>query len=40
MKAINDSIVIFPNYCQFGAMHKADTERIVCKIYIFINVNL
>ena len=31
-----DVIVIFPIYGQFIAMRKPDSERIVCKIYIFI----
>ena len=29
-------IVIFPIYGQFGAIRKPDSERKVCKIYIFI----
>ena len=33
-------IVIFPIYGQFGAIQKPDSERIVCKTYIFINSNL
>ena len=35
-----DVIVIFLVYSQFGAIRKLDTRRIVCKIYIFININL
>ena len=34
-----DAIVIFPIYGQFGAICKADSERIVCKTYIFISSN-
>ena len=33
-------IIIFPIYGQFGAIRKPDSERIVCKTYIFINSNL
>ena len=33
-------IVIFPIYDQFGTIQKPDSERIVCKTYIFINNNL
>ena len=35
-----DAIVFFPIYCQFGAIRKPDSERIVCKTYVFINSNL
>ena len=35
-----DVIDIFPIYNQFGAIWKPNSERIVCKIYIFINSNL
>ena len=35
-----DIIVIFPIYGRFGAIRKPDSERIVCKTYIFINSNL
>ena len=35
-----DVIDIFPIYGQFGAMRKPDSGRIVCKTYIFININL
>ena len=31
-----DVIVIFPTYCQFGAIWKPDSRWIVCKTYIFI----
>ena len=34
-----DSIVIFPNFCQFRAIRKPDSGRRVCKTYIFINSN-
>ena len=34
-----DVIVIFPIYGQFGAIRKVDSERMVCKTYIFINSN-
>ena len=34
-----DVIVIFSIYDQFGAIRKPDSERIVCKTYIFINSN-
>ena len=33
-------IVIFPIYGQFGAIQKPDSERKVCKIYIFIDILL
>ena len=32
-----DVIAIFPIFGQFGAIRKLDSERIVCKTYIFIN---
>ena len=35
-----DVIAILPIYGQFGAIRKPDSERMVCKIYIFINKNL
>ena len=35
-----DVIVFFPIYDQFGAIQKPNSERIVCKTYIFINTNL
>ena len=35
-----DIIAIFSIYGQFGAIGKPDSERIVCKTYIFINSNL
>ena len=35
-----DVIAIFPIYNQFWAIRKPDSQRIVCKIYIFINRNL
>ena len=35
-----DVIVIFPIFGQFGAIRKLDSERIVCKTYIFINGDL
>ena len=31
-----DVITVFPIYGQFGAIQKPDSERIVCKTYIFI----
>ena len=34
-----DVIVIFPIYGQFGGIRKPDSERIICKTYIFINSN-
>ena len=40
ISAICDVIVFFPIYGQFGAIHKPDSGRIVCKTYIFINSNL
>ena len=40
MSANCDVIVIFPIFGQFGAIRKPDSERIVCKTYIFINSNL
>ena len=33
-------IFIFPIYSQFGEIQKPDSERIVCKTYVFINSNL
>ena len=35
-----DVLVFFPIYGQFGAIRKPDSGSIVCKIYIFININL
>ena len=35
-----DVIVIFPIYDEFGAIRKPDSERIVCKAFIFVNNNL
>ena len=35
-----DFIVAFPIYDQFGAIHKPDSGRIVCKTYTFINSTL
>ena len=35
-----DVIAIFPIYNQFGAVRKPDSERIICKIYNFVNSNL
>ena len=35
-----DAIAIFPIYNQFWAIQKPDSQRIVCKIYNFINSNL
>ena len=32
-------IAIFTTYSQFGAIRKANSGRIVCKTYIFINSN-
>ena len=32
-------VAIFSNYGQFGEIRKPDSERIVCKTYIFINSN-
>ena len=40
MLANCDGIVIFPIYDQFGANRRLGFERIVCKIYMFINNNL
>ena len=34
-----DVLVFFPIYGQFGAIRKPDSGSIVCKIYIFININ-
>ena len=34
-----DFIVIFPIFDLFRAMRKPDSERIVCKTYVFINSN-
>ena len=35
-----DDAVIFPIYCQFGAIQKPDSGGIACKNYISINSNL
>ena len=35
-----DGIVIFSIYGQFGAIRKLDSGRVVCKTYIFINIDL
>ena len=35
-----DVIVIFPISGQFGAIRKPESERIVCRTYIFIKSNL
>ena len=35
-----DVIVIFLIYCQFGAIRKPDSGKMVCKTYIFNNSNL
>ena len=35
-----DVIIIFPIYCQSGAIWKPHSGHIVCKIYIFIKINL
>ena len=40
MSECSDVIVIFPIFCQIGAIWKLDSGRIVCKIYVFINSNL
>ena len=40
MSANSDVIVIFPIFCQFGAIRKPDSGCIVCKTYVFINSNL
>ena len=40
MSANCDIIVIFPIFGQIGEIQKLDSERIVCKTYIFINSNL
>ena len=40
MSANCDVIIFFPIYGKFGANRKPDSERIVCKTYIFINMNL
>ena len=34
-----DVIVIFSIYGQFGGIRKPDSERIICKTYIFISSN-
>ena len=38
MSANCDVIVIFLIYVQFGGIRKPDSGRIICKIYIFINL--
>ena len=40
MSANCDVIVIFLINGQFGAIRKPDFERIACKCWIFININL
>ena len=40
MSANCDIIVIFPIDGQLGAIRKPDSERMVCKTYIFINSKL
>ena len=40
MPGYSDVIVMFSFYVQFGAFWKPDSRRIVCKAYIFININL
>ena len=40
MSANCDVIVVFQAYDQFGTIQKPDSGRIVCKTYIFININL
>ena len=40
MSANCDIIVIIPIYGQFGVIRKPDSGSIVCKTYIFININL
>ena len=40
MPANYDIIVIFLIYSHFGTIQKLDSERTVCKTYIFINSNL
>ena len=40
MSANCDVIVFFPIYGEFAAIRKADSGRMVCKTYIFINNNL
>ena len=40
MLANCDVIVIFQIFCQFGAIWKQDSGCIVCKTYMFININL
>ena len=40
MSANIDVIAISLICCQFGAIRKPHSERIVCKTYIFINSNL
>ena len=34
-----DFIIIFLTYGQFGATQKSDSGCIVCKTYIFVNIN-
>ena len=38
-RKIMTSLPFFSNYVQFGEIRKPDSERIVCKTYIFINSN-
>ena len=35
-----DAIAIFPIYGQSGLIWKPNSQRLVCKTYIFINSNL
>ena len=40
MSANSDVTVIFLIYGQFGAIRSANSERMVCKIYILSNSNV
>ena len=40
MLANCDVTVIFPIYGQLGIIRKLDSERTVCKTYLYINSNL
>ena len=35
-----DVIEIFPVFCQFEAIWRPDSRRIICKTYIFTNSNV
>ena len=35
-----DVVAIFTIYGQFGGIRKPESGRIVCKTYIFFNINL